>query len=110
MSRAKHLLFVLVAIVAFTSEARASKPVLPKSYFFVPKDERFVFVMLAPADGPSDDGSAGAALRRKFPSSGLYRNDGSRDPLWTIDWYAHRVHLASDGIHLVRVGYTVAEE
>lgn len=36
--------------------------------------------------------------------SGLYRNDGSKEPLWVVDWYAFKVHVASDGIHVIRMG------
>ena len=39
-----------------------------------------------------------------YTQSGLYRNDGSRDPLWTFDWYAYNVDVAADGVHLVRHG------
>lgn len=39
-----------------------------------------------------------------YPVSGLYRNDGSLTPLWTVDWYAFEVRLSRDGRHLVRFG------
>lgn len=38
-----------------------------------------------------------------YPYSGLYRNDGSREPLWVIDWHA-AVEVDDDGRHLVRRG------
>lgn len=44
-------------------------------------------------------------LRRKYPASGLYRNDGSTRPLWTVEWYEggpDSIRVASDGVHLVR--------
>jgi hypothetical protein len=44
------------------------------------------------------------AVRSTYPRSGMYRNDGSITPLWTVDWYAKRVDVASDGVHLVRHG------
>nr|MCH9675452.1 hypothetical protein [Gammaproteobacteria bacterium] len=37
-------------------------------------------------------------------SSGLYRNDGSLEPLWTIDWFAHSTHVTNDGRFMVRDG------
>ena len=43
-------------------------------------------------------------IRAKYQVSGLYRNDGSTTPLWTVDWYAHSVFVFSDGNHLVREG------
>jgi hypothetical protein len=44
------------------------------------------------------------AIRQTYAQSGLYRNDGSSTPLWTVNWYAYDVDVASDGIHLVRHG------
>lgn len=41
---------------------------------------------------------------KQYPAPGLYRNDGSIEPLWTVDWYAHQVYLSDDGVHLVRMG------
>ena len=46
------------------------------------------------------------AIRDVYSKTGLYRNDGSKEPLWTVDWYAYHVKVASDGIHLVRFGRT----
>jgi hypothetical protein len=43
-------------------------------------------------------------IRRVYSKSGLYRNDGSPEPLWTVDWYAHSVEVASDGVSLIRHG------
>ena len=39
-----------------------------------------------------------------YPSSGMYRNDGSKTPLWTVAWYAFEVIPFSDGEHVVRFG------
>lgn len=43
-------------------------------------------------------------LRRTYQASGLYRNNGSTKPLWTVPWYdaANSIRVASDGVHLVR--------
>src|SRR5262245_8254252 len=106
MSRGNYCLVVLLALAPLGSEAHAFKPATPDSFSVVTEDDRFVFVMLAPAKWIGQDSRRGAELREKYPSSGLYRNDGSRDPLWTVDWYSHCVHPASDGIHLVRVERT----
>lgn len=43
-------------------------------------------------------------LRTKYPCSGLYRNDGSDTPIWTVNWYALRVFVHPDGEHLIRNG------
>lgn len=67
--------------------------------------------MIAPIDKNLDgiaygeDGKKQAKLiRAKYRKSGMYSNDGSTKPLWTVDWYSHVVLVASDGIHLVRTG------
>ena len=39
-----------------------------------------------------------------YPASGLYRNDGSVEPLWTVEWFADGAILSADGVHLVRLG------
>src|SRR5947208_2104264 len=103
MSRVTCLLFAMLAVVTFAPEAHAFKPAPPQSYSVVTKDGRFVFVMLTTKDFVSVDSREGAALRGKYQRSGLYRNDGTVNPLWTVDWYSWRVFPASDGVHLVRV-------
>src|SRR5207249_11580668 len=37
-------------------------------------------------------------------ASGMYRNDGSTRPRWTVDWYSYSVLVPSDGVHLIRCG------
>jgi hypothetical protein len=78
-------------------------------------DEQFRLVMLSPwpvledAVSPVEAASGRIPysqiertkeLRAKYPRSGLYRNDGSSTPLWTVDWYSDSIALSSDGIHL----------
>lgn len=99
------------ALVLLWGPVRADSFVLPHSYTVVPPGEQYVFVMLALV-APEDDGAgmpAGPAaqiqhIRRTYTISGLYRNDGSTTPLWSVDWYTYHVDVASDGIHLVRPG------
>lgn len=45
-----------------------------------------------------------AEIREKYPVAGLYLASDPSKPLWTIDWFAFRVFLSSDGKHLVRMG------
>lgn len=72
-------------------------------------DGRYVLVMVSPL--PDDkDKSPNAnhereirAIRATYRESGLYRNDGSRTPLWMMpyfDWTCD-AFIAPDGIHLV---------
>ena len=68
------------------------------SYKRQSQDGAYVFVMLGKAGYRSSD----VTEWEGYTQSGLYRNDGSRDPLWTVDWYAYNVDVSSDGVHLVR--------
>jgi hypothetical protein len=42
------------------------------------------------------------AVRDKWTVSGMYRNDGSVTPLWTVDWYAYTVDVPAGGELVVR--------
>jgi hypothetical protein len=42
-------------------------------------------------------------IRERYSKSGMYRNDGSKQPLWTVDWWAG-VTVPGDGIHVIRHG------
>src|SRR5919201_540577 len=71
---------------------------VPRRYVIVTKNRKFLFVMLPPP-----------YLRRefepdKYPASGLYPNDGSTRPIWTVEWYSwgRDVDISGDGVHLVR--------
>jgi hypothetical protein len=77
--------------------SRADSPAPPQSYELLAPGGKYVFVMIAPGAGAQGVG-------RAFPQSGMYRNGGSVEPLWTVGWYARNVEVASDGIHLVRHG------
>ena len=85
------------------------------TYTIETPDEQFRLVMLAPwpvledAFSPVDAASGyipysqierTKELRAKYPRSGLYRNDGSSTPLWSVNWYSDSVALSSDGIYL----------
>jgi hypothetical protein len=90
----------------------------PSSYREKSPDEKLVFVMIPPETTLEDelerynDGPGRArkdeirSIRTKYTKSGLYRNDGSVEPLWTVDagWYRSSVFVPSDGIHLIASG------
>ncbi|HEV8060815.1 MAG TPA: hypothetical protein VGP68_13130 [Gemmataceae bacterium] len=48
------------------------------------------------------------AIREKYKQSGLYRNDDSDTPIWTVDWYEHSsgLYIASDSVHLIQRKYS----
>lgn len=102
--------FAFVAFAA-ASPALADTPAPPRSYKEVVPGGKYVFVMIAAGTVEeevrpwNEETAAGIReVRRLYERSGMYRNDGSADPLWTVDWYAHGVYLTRDGVHLIRPG------
>src|SRR5438309_502884 len=103
--------WIVLASVLLAASATADRMSPPFNYKRPTPDGRFVFVMIsgwpADRDGLRFKENLAAemrAIRATYPRSGLYRNDGSTVPLWTVDWYAYDVDVASDGVHLVRHG------
>ena len=97
--------------LAFSSSAFADTPTKPSSYQQIVPGEKYVFVMIAPVSVEEDVRfwkeemvALIREIRSKYTRSGLYRNDGSVEPIWTVDWYASRVLPMSDNIHLIRAG------
>ena len=91
--------------------AFADTEAMRRSYVSPSANNKFLFVMIASIEIESDGISYGdegkkeaQRIRAKYPSSGMYLNDGSTKPLWTVDWYAHSVLVASDGNHIIRRG------
>lgn len=83
----------------------------PSSYTVTDSSGRYVFVMLLPIPATQEIKDAThseaeiKAIRQKYAQCGLYRNDGSTVPLWTVNWYSHGgVTIASDGVHVIRHG------
>jgi hypothetical protein len=66
------------------------------SYTAETSDKKYIFVMRR-------KGGDDYLLGDKYPQSGMYLNDGSMEPLWTVDW-KQRVFLPDDGKHVVRLG------
>jgi hypothetical protein len=103
------LLFVFVmAILALPKLAFADEPNLVRDFSQASPNGEYLFVLLAneTRDSYNEAGSVlvDENLRQTYAQSGLYRNDGSNTPLWTVDWNANEVVVASDGRHLVRWG------
>lgn len=88
-----RMLLTLIALAGLVScpPALADTPMPPRPFKELSPDEEYVFVMLV----PERHGSAAWFDRRRaeeyrhiqetYPQSGLYRNDGSTEPLWTVD-------------------------
>jgi hypothetical protein len=103
----------VIALAAMTvgSRALADSPAPRRSYKQITPGGKYVFVMISPMPleqevkrWNEETAASIREVRRSYARSGLYRNDGSTEPLWTVDWYAHRVMVTSDGAHLIRSG------
>lgn len=88
-----------LSLAARTARADQEGRILP--YQIESADGRFVFVM-AKHCWPRQQGAEEEPIG-PYTKSGLYKNDGSTIPLWTVDWCG-RVLLPSDGIHVIRSG------
>lgn len=107
----KHGIFA--AVIGFwmaTSGVAAEVGPPPRDYAVPSPDGRYLFVMLEPREFKLEEKDEEKSvphtetLREKYLSSGLYHNDGSKTPLWTVDWYANKVFVLSDGRRLIRFG------
>ena len=107
--RAVAIVLTAILLTGFGLEASAFSvgDGVTKDYSFATEDGKYLFVMLVPDQEESvaaEDRELDPKMREIYERSGLYLNDGSTSPLWTVDWYAAEVYVSSDGLHLVRVG------
>jgi hypothetical protein len=109
--RSVGLYLAVLAILLNAAPGHGDSFARPSSFSTVSANGKYLFVMIAPVQPEKDGVDLRAeyrqevrSIRAKYLVSGLYRNDSSAAPLWTVDWYAHSVLVASDGIHLVRRG------
>jgi len=98
------LILAAMAFFGFLNCVRADKPAPPLSHKTVSANGKYVFVMISPLPKLDASVAESKAIRAKYAKSGLYKNDGSVEPLWTVDWYRYKVDVASDGEHVVRHG------
>ena len=98
-------MFACVSIGAY-----ADQEATPASFTRGSADGRYIFVMLATNTPINEDWGffmtpeMTSDLRRRYPASGMYLNNGSTNPLWTIDWYSFSIDVSMDGEHIVRHG------
>lgn len=99
----RSILFLQLIFLSLTLcvPALADTPAPPRDYAKETEDGQYVFVMLAPPDRRV---SKDPEIRKTYKESGLYRNDGSVTPLWTVYWYSFTVYPSSDSQHIVRMG------
>jgi hypothetical protein len=79
----------------------------PESHAIKTPNGRLQLVLLVKDGHAPRPGSPAAELNAKYTRSGLYRTDGSTDPLWTVDWYSRTqgIYPLSDGHTLVVVHF-----
>jgi hypothetical protein len=102
------LLMMAILILFPATTVFADSPAPIRDYSVETPNGEFLFVMLA-KDIDDSYNQLGyveedETLRKTYPESGMYRNDGSNTPLWTVDWNAFGVILSADGRYLVRWG------
>jgi hypothetical protein len=106
----KYLIYLAILIVLFSLSipVLADSPAPEWDYIVEVGDGQFVFVMLSIPGDRTAYGQGGAIqdeeIRAKYNRSGLYHNDDTVVPIWTVNWYAFRVDITFDGKHLVRWG------
>ena len=82
----------------------------PGTWQKVSDNGNFIFVMISPLPIDEDiryrrDEDEIRWIRETYSKSGLYRNDGSKTPLWEYDgWFGDEVIIAPDGEHLIHPG------
>lgn len=96
------LILLIVLSMGIAAPVAADTEMPPTDYAKETENGKYIFVMLAP-DGPRWS-SQKPEIREVYKYSGLYNNDGSREPLWKVYWYSFTVYPGSDGRHLVRMG------
>jgi hypothetical protein len=103
-----RFIVAMIAIATVLQHCKADGQAPPWTYKKTSHDLRYLFVMIAPVTGNGgtqrEISSKEAEIRNTYLHSGMYHNDGTAKPLWTVDWYAYDVDIASDGIHIVRWG------
>jgi hypothetical protein len=107
------IFLAVAAVLCLVESSRADKPGPPRSHKVVSTDGKFVFVVLSPWPAEKelqgfDEKSELKKLRDTYQQSGLYKNDGSKEPLWAVDWYRRPVAIVSDGsvdgVRVIRYG------
>lgn len=107
----RWLLLAVCAVAGVSLSATDASAYIPPpavSYKVVTGGGDYVFVVIGPLGWPYYDDRANPEsipIRAAYPRSGMYRNDGSAEPLWVFgdaDTYVYRRDLTvyADGVHL----------
>jgi|GEM_PF-3295878 len=103
----------IIALALLPGVALADSTVTPPpgwsgSYAVASPDGQYLLVILdgiyePPGKDVSPETDGLNKLLLKYPTSGLYKNDGSTTPLWTAEYISWRtgITLSSDGHHMI---------
>jgi hypothetical protein len=90
------LTFLFFLTLALTVFAQHPTSAWMHSYTAETADKKYLFVM-------RDLDRSDYFVSDKYEKSGMYLNDGSTTPLWTLDW-KESIYLPNDGKHIIRLG------
>lgn len=97
----KTILFALALLSIIAVPMILNAADVERSYEQLSPNGKYVFLMLAKGAG---EPTMVDTLKDRYPHSGLYAVGSPKKALWRVNWYSSRVHVSSDGIHLVRIG------
>jgi hypothetical protein len=112
MYRQLYIAAIAAAISACTVSAHAGLPAY-RTRSIPSANGKYLLVLLAPETGRDTDESLTEAevrerkevqqIEKRYPQSGLYRNDGSTDLLWPINYLSvsKKIYVSDDGVHLI---------
>ncbi|MBS1797600.1 MAG: hypothetical protein JSS81_27500 [Acidobacteria bacterium] len=92
----KRIVLTSLFMLGLAAAVFADQEAGPFPYKAVTADRKYIFVVTDPKCGL-------CGIDGDYKQSGMYRNDGSTAPLWTVDWM-NRIFLPNDGRHVVRLG------
>lgn len=97
----KLIVGLCILVLVFSITVKADSIAAPTSYKKEIGNGKYVFVMLT-----TDSDKLLSKTNKEYSKSGLYENDGSVTPLWTVDWYQYEglVFITDDGQDIVSLG------
>ena len=99
-------LAIAVALTCANGSVATAGLVGETSWKVASKDGRYLLVMVSP--GPVTQfrqpyAQAEIDFRKRYKQSGLYRNDGAREPIWTMPYHLqyYEAYISPDGAHVL---------
>lgn len=97
----KSILSIVILVLFFNTTVKADSIAAPTSYKKEVGNGKYVFVMLT-----TESNKIMSKTNKEYSKSGLYENDGSVTPIWTVDWYQYEglIFITDDGDHIASLG------